>query len=243
MAKVKNRLLDTNLIIYQNNEWFKFSLDSVLLAKFVTLNLRHKKIIDLATGNAPIPLLLSFRTNASIYGIEYQECVYELGKQSIIENDMDMQINLIHEDVKNLRNLFNSDTFDVVTCNPPYFKTENKEFFNDNSVKSLARHEITLTLDDVLKQASYLLKNGGIFAMVHRTERFVEILEKMKQYHLEPKRVQFIYPKQGRNSDLFLVEGIKNGNLGLKLLSPLMIHEEDNTYTEKVLEILNFNKR
>ena len=79
--------------------------------------------------------------------------------------------------------------------------------------------------------------------MVHRTERFVEILEKMKQYHLEPKRVQFIYPKQGRNSDLFLVEGIKNGNLGLKLLSPLVIHEEDNTYTEKVLEILNFNKR
>lgn len=241
MSKVKNRLLDTNLIIYQNDEWFKFSLDSVLLAKFVTINLRHKKVIDLATGNAPIPLLLSFRTNASIYGIEYQECIYELGKQSVYENHKNMQIKLINDDVRNLKKLFNSDTFDVVTCNPPYFKTKNTEFLNDNSVKSLARHEITLNLEDVLRQARYLLKNGGIFAMVHRTERFVEILEKMKKHHLEPKRVQFIYPKKSKNSDLFLIEAIKNGNSGLKLLSPLVIHNEDNTYTEEVLEKLNFN--
>ena len=240
MTKVKNRLLDTDLVIYQDDEWFKFSLDSVLLAKFVTLNLRHKKIIDLASGNAPIPLLLSFRTKASIYGIEYQECVYELGKQSIVENGKGEQIQLICGDVRELNKTFNSDNFDVVTCNPPYFKTDNDEYLNDNSVKSLARHEITLTLDDVLKQASYLLKNGGILAMVHRTERFVEILEKMKRYRLEPKMVQFIYPKKGKNSDLFLIEGIKNGKIGLKLLSPLVIHEEDDSYTEEVQEILRF---
>ena len=194
----------------------------------------------MASGNAPIPLLLSFRTKASIYGIEYQECVYELGKQSIVENGKGEQIQLICGDVRELNKTFNSDNFDVVTCNPPYFKTDNDEYLNDNSVKSLARHEITLTLDDVLKQASYLLKNGGILAMVHRTERFVEILEKMKRYRLEPKRVQFIYPKKGKNSDLFLIEGIKNGKIGLKLLSPLVIHEEDDSYTEEVQEILRF---
>lgn len=238
--KVKNRLLDTDLIIYQDDDWFKFSLDSVLLSKFVTINLRHKKIIDLATGNAPIPLLLSFRTKANIYGVEYQECVYNLGKQSVLENNKKNQIQLICDDVCNLKMKFNSDSFDVVTCNPPYFKTDNVEFLNDNKVKTLARHEITLTLDDVLKQASFLLKNGGIFAMVHRTERFVEILEKMKQYNIEPKRVQFIYPKKDRDSDLFLIEGIKSGKTGLKLLSPLVVHNDDNTYTEDVLEILNF---
>ena len=238
--KVKNRLLDTDLVIYQNDDWFKFSLDSVLLSKFVTINLRHKMIIDLATGNAPIPLLLSFRTKAIIYGIEYQKCVFELAKQSVLENNKDSQIKLICGDVRTLKKEFNSDSFDVVTCNPPYFKTDNDEYLNDNSVKSLARHEITLTLDDVLKQASYLLKNGGILAMVHRTERFVEILEKMKRYRLEPKRVQFIYPKKWKNSDLFLIEGIKNGKIGLKLLSPLVIHEEDDSYTEEVQEILRF---
>jgi len=177
------------MVIYQDDDWFKFSLDSVLLAKFVTVQLRHKKIIDLATGNAPIPLLLSYRTNAMIYGVEYQRCVFELGLESVLENKKEEQIQLMNEDVRELKTFFSGDSFDVVTCNPPYFKTENKEFMNDNSVKSLARHEITLTLDDVLRQARYLLKNDGMFAMVHRTERFVEILEKMKQYRLEPKRV------------------------------------------------------
>ena len=115
--KVKNRLLNTDLIIYQDDDWFKFSLDSVLLSKFVTINLRHKKIIDLATGNAPIPLLLSFRTKANIYGVEYQECVYDLGKQSVLENNKKNQIQLICDDVCNLKMKFNSDSFDVVTCN------------------------------------------------------------------------------------------------------------------------------
>ena len=239
--KIKNRLLDTDLIIYQDDDWFKFSMDSVLLSKFVTINLSHKKIIDLASGNAPIPLLLTFRTKAFIYGVEYQECVYELGKQSILENDKDFQIEFICDDVRELKNRFDSDSFDVVTCNPPYFKTDNVNFLNDNDVKSLARHEVTLCLDDVVKNASYLLKSGGIFAMVHRTERFVEIIEKMKEYRLEPKRVQFIYPKYGKNSDLFLIEGIKNGKSGLKLLSPLVVHNEDNTYTEDILEILDFS--
>lgn len=240
MVKVKNRLLDTDLVIYQNDDWFKFSLDSVLLSKFVTINLRHKKIIDFATGNAPIPLFLTYRTKASIYGVEYQKCIYDLGVESVIENKKDNQIKLICGDVKNLNNIFSSDSFDIVTCNPPYFKTNNKDFLNDNMIKSIARHELTLTLEDILKQASCLLKSGGIFAMVHRTDRFIEILEVMKKYRIEPKRVQFIYPKKGRNSDLVLIEGIKNGNIGLKMLAPLIIHEEDDSYTKEVLEILNF---
>ena len=238
--KVKNRLLDTDLIIYQDDDWFKFSLDSVLLSKFVTINLRHKKIIDLATGNAPIPLLLSFRTKCEIFGVEYQQCVYELGIESVLYNNLDTQINLVCDDVRLLKGRFDSDSFDVVICNPPYFKTCNDKYLNDNDVKTLARHEVTLTLDDVLKGASYLLKSGGNFAMVHRTERFVEILFKMREYNIEPKRVQFIYPKKGKESDLFLIEGVKNGNVGLKLLAPLVVHKDDNTYTEEVLDILNF---
>lgn len=238
--RVKNRLLDTDLIIYQNDDWFKFSLDSVLLSKFVTINLRHKKIIDLATGNAPIPMLLSFRTTANICGIEYQECVYDLACKSVLENGLASKISLLCMDIRDSSSKFESDSFDVVTCNPPYFKTSNSEYFNDNDVKTLARHEVTLTLEDVLKNASFLLKNGGIFAMVHRTERFVEILDVMRKYNIEPKRVRFIYPKCGKDSDLFLIEGIKNGNSGMKLLSPLIVHNDDNTYTEDVLEMLKF---
>ena len=237
---MKNKLLNLDMIIYQDSDWFKFSLDSVLLANFVTINCRVIRVIDLASGNAPIPMLLSYRTKAQIYGIEYQKCVYELAVQSVKENCLEDQVHLICGDVSNIQNNFNSDSFDVVKCNPPYFKSLESSYFNQNFVKSVARHEIFLNLDMVLKQAFYLLKTGGIFAMVHRTERFSEIMEKMKNYHLEPKRIQFIYPKEGKNSDLFLIEAVKNGNVGLKMLFPLVIHKDNNNYTDEVSKILDF---
>lgn len=232
--KQRNRLLDFDMVIYQDDDWFKFSLDSVLLVNFVTLNLSCKRIIDLASGNAPIPMLLTKRTNVKIDAIELQECVYELGKESIIENKLDDKINFIQGDVREIQKYYPSESFDTVLCNPPYFNTKDGGHFNDNEVKMKARHEVTLTLDEVLKSASYLLKNGGNFAMVHRSERFISIIENMKKYNLEPKKVQFIYPKVGKNSDLFLIEATKNGNSGLKILPSLIINNDDGSYKEGI---------
>ena len=240
--KVKNSLLNFNKVIYQDDDWFKLSMDSVLLANFVTINMGVKNIIDFACGNAPIPMLLTYRTNAMIYGVEYQKCIYELGVESIKENGLEDKIKLINGDVRNIRDIFNSEFFDIVTCNPPYFKKSDSSHLNDNEVKAIARHEITLNLEDVVKSASYVLKNRGVFAMDHRTERMVEIIEVMKKYRLEPKRIQFIYPKKGKNSDLFLIEGVKNGNVGLKMLSPIVLHEEGNDeYTDEIKKLFGIN--
>ena len=242
LMKVKNSLLNFNKVIYQDDDWFKLSMDSVLLANFVTINMGVKNIIDFACGNAPIPMLLTYRTNAMIYGVEYQKCIYELGVESIKENGLEDKIKLINGDVRNIRDIFNSEFFDIVTCNPPYFKKSDSSHLNDNEVKAIARHEITLNLEDVVKSASYVLKNRGVFAMVHRTERMIEIIEVMKKYRLEPKRIQFIYPKKGKNSDLFLIEGVKNGNVGLKMLSPIVLHEEGNDeYTDEIKKLFGNN--
>lgn len=237
--KLKNRLLDYDLVIYQNDDFFKFSLDSVLLANFVTLNLRSKKIIDLACGNAPIPMLLSYKTNANIYGIELQKCIYDLGVQSVIENKLDKRINLMCGDVREISEYYDSDSFDTVVCNPPYFINNRGKMINDELVKAKARHEITLNIDDVLKASRYLLKNGGNLAIVHRTDRFIEIIEKFREYGLEPKKIQFIYSKDGKNSDLFLIEGVKNGNVGLKVLPNLIIHNDDGSYKEDIRKLFH----
>ena len=239
--KKKNRLLDFDMIIYQDDDYLKFSLDSVLLANFVTINLRTKKIIDLASGNAPIPMLMSMRTKSFIDAVELQKEVYNLGVESIKENKLDDQIKLICGDVKNIQNYYDGDCFDIVTCNPPYFNTLNEKFLNSNDIKAIARHEISLSLEDVVKAAFYLLKTGGNLAMVHRTDRFVEVIECLKKYNFEPKRVQFIYPKLGKNSDLFLIEASKNGKIGLKVLSSLIIHNDDNSYNENIRKYFSNN--
>lgn len=232
---VKNNLLNyKNAYIFQDTEYFKMSLDSLLLSKFVTINLRDKKILDLATGNAPIPMLLTYRTKAKIYGVEIQKAMYNLGRISINENNMKDQISLINDDINNLANVFEPDTFDIITCNPPYFKTNNALFENDNKIKSMARHEKTLSLEDVFKISKYLLKNNGKLAMIHRSERFMEILLLMKKYNFEPKKIRFVYPNKEKDSDLVLIECTLNGKSGVKVMKPLYVYDKKNVYSKEV---------
>ena len=175
--RVKNRLLNfSNNIIYQDDEYFRFSLDSVLLANFVTIKLSDKKIIDFCCGNAPIPMLMSFRTNVRIFGVELQKEIFSLGYDSVKDNGMDKQIELINDDIKNINNLFDAESMDIVTCNPPYFKYQDDSLVNTNDIKTIARHEVKLNLEDVVIASKYILKNGGTFAMVHRPDRMIEII-------------------------------------------------------------------
>ena len=236
--KVKNRLLNfSDNIIYQDDDYFAFSIDSVLLANFVTIKLSDKKIVDFCCGNAPIPMLMSFRTNARIFGVELQSEIFSMGFDSVVENKMDNQILLINDDVKNISSFFDSESVDVVTCNPPYFKYNDSSLVNDNDVKSIARHEVMLKLDDVLASAKYVLKNGGTFAMVHRPDRLIEIITLMRKYNIEPKKIRLVYPKLGKNANILLIEGIKNGKTGLKILSPLYVHNEDGSYVDEIREM------
>ena len=233
--KVKNRLLNfSDNIIYQNDDYFAFSLDSVLLANFVTIKLSDKKIIDFCCGNAPIPMLMSFRTKARIFGVELQKEIYSMGYDSIIENKMDSQIELINDDVKNISSYFDAESMDVVTCNPPYFKYQDDNLVNENNVKTIARHEVMLNLEDVIKNSKYILKNGGTFAMVHRPDRLIEIINLMQKYGIEPKKIRLVYPKIGKDANILLIEGIKNGKPGLKILNPLYVHNEDGSYVDEI---------
>ena len=233
--KVRNRLLnfDDN-IIYQDNDYFLFSLDSMLLANFVSIRLTDKKIIDFCSGNAPVPMLMSFRTKARIFGVELQKYIYDMGMDSIIENNMDKQITFINEDVNNLCNIFDSESFDIVTCNPPYFKYKKDSLVNINEGKAIARHEVSLKLEDVISKASYLLKNNGTFALVHRPERLIEIINLMQKYNIEPKRLRMVYPKEGKDANIILIEGVKNGKSGLKIEKPLVVYDQNNNYVKEV---------
>ncbi len=223
--------------IVQDKDYFNFSLDSVLLPNFVEIPKKTNKILDMCTGNAPIPLILSTKTNAKIYAVELQKEVFALAKETIKINNLDNQIELINDNIKNLKKIFNTETFDIITCNPPYFKKQDDSIINDNKVKSIARHEIEMELEDVMIISKALLKNEGSLVLVHRTERLIEIIELMKKHNIEPKRMRLIYPKVNTESNLVLIDGRKNGKGGLKILPPLYIHNDDNSYTSEVLEM------
>ena len=236
-----NDLLNyNNLKIIQNKDYFNFSLDSVLLPNFVLLSPNTKNILDLCTGNAPIPLILSTKTKANIIGVEIQKEIYDLAKKSIKLNNIN-SISLINDDVKNITKKFETDSFDIITCNPPYFKCNENSILNDNDIKSIARHELKVNIEDIIRISKKLLKNGGSLNIVHRTDRLIEIIDLMKKNNLEPKRIQFIYPKKNSDSNIVLIDGRKNGKPGLKILKPLIVHNEDGSYTKEVLNLFGGN--
>jgi len=223
-----------NLKIYQDTEMFNFSLDSVLLPNFVTITKKTKRILDIGTGNAVIPMILTTKTDALIDAVEIQKDVYELGKKSIELNNLQDKINIINEDIKEYSKNMETDTYDVITCNPPFFKVTETSNLNMNDYKTIARHEVKLNLDDIMSIGRKLLKNNGNIAIVHRTDRLIDIITTMRKYNIEPKKIRFIYPKKNTESNIVLVEGTKNGNPGLKILSPLVSHTEEDEYTDEI---------
>ncbi|TKC13884.1 tRNA1(Val) (adenine(37)-N6)-methyltransferase [Robertmurraya kyonggiensis] len=235
-------LLAEDLRIIQSPSVFAFSLDAVLLARFVYVPIQKGNLIDLCSGNGVIPLFLSARTKGKITGVEIQERLYDMALRSMEYNQLEDRIQMIHGDIKDMPCELGNGKFDVVTCNPPYFPTPSKEEINANEHLAIARHEIYCTLEDTIRVASQLAKQGGKVAFVHRPGRLVDIVTLMRQYRLEPKRIQFVYPKRGKEANTLLVEAIKDGKSDLKILPPLYVYEENNEYTPEIKEILYGDK-
>lgn len=201
-----NDLFDYGLLICQNKEYFKFSLDSVLLAEFVNLK-NNQKILDLCSGNIPIPMILTTRNNTlDITAVEIQKAIYDLGIKSIEKNHL-KNIRLINCDIKNF---VSDEKYDIITCNPPYFKVWKSSEVNDNKIKRIARHEIKITLKDIVKCASDLLNDNGSFYLVQRTERLIDVINELENRRLGIRKIVFISTKNDTKNELFLIKASKN---------------------------------
>lgn len=220
MQIVLNDLFDyTNLKIYQYVEGFKFSLDSILLAEFVKVTSKTKLILDLCSGNAAVPMILSTKTKAQIDAFELQESIFNLAKKSIDYNKLDKQITLYNSDIKEIDNYKKGKKYDIITCNPPYFKVEDNEHINDTEVLAIARHELKINLEDIFMIASNHLDDKGEFYLVHRVSRLDEIIILGNKYNLNVKNVELIKTKDNGKPYIVLVRCIKNSKLGIKVNS------------------------
>ncbi len=228
MKKVINWLFDyPNLKVYQYEEGFKFSLDSILLAEFADIRKSDKLILDLCTGNGVIPILLRYKYGKVIYGMELQKDIYDLAIDSASYNKFDDLV-FINDNILNYGKYFKKESFDVVLCNPPYFPYHDDEHVNKCEVKKVARHEIYVDLKGVMKVASELLRSKGRFYLVHVPSRLQEILSLASEYKLFVKSIQFVYAKKGKKSEMVLCSFLKSGQYGCKVMPPLCTYNLDS---------------
>ena len=240
--KVINYLLGyKDMYIMQDNEMFHFSLDSVLLPNFITINKNVKNILDIGCGNAPIPLILSTKTDANIVGVEIQKDVYDLAVESVKYNKLENQIQIVNANINDYYKNIEPGSIDIITCNPPYFKYKEDSNINESEYKTIARHEIALNLEQLLSISRTLLKTNGVIGIVHRPERLIDIITEMKKNNIEPKRIQLVYPHPDEEANILLIEGRKNGKSGLKILPPLYSHKDDGDYTDEIKKFFENN--
>ena len=235
-----DKLMQSDLDIIQSPTVFSFSLDALLLGDFVRVPKHNRaSIVDLCSGNGVVPLILSKKTESKITGIELQERLADMANRSIKLNEMEERIHIINGDVSDSFKWFKKDSVDIVTCNPPYFPITNQSIKNPNEHLAIARHELHTNLDQIVSLASQLLKVNGKLYMVHRPDRFLEILETMKQHRLTAKAIRFIYPKKEKDANILLIEAIKDGKKsGFKVLPPLIVFNEENEYSKEARNIV-----
>ena len=244
-----------NLKIIQNKKGFCFGIDSVLISDFARDIKNNSKGVDLGTGTGIISILLASKTNLSkIIGIEVQEDVADMAKRSVKLNNLQDKIKILNINIKEIlsnkkekntlendREILKRDSFDFIVTNPPYKKLETGKI-NESEYKYISRHEITATLEDFVQVSKYLLKDKGSIYMVHRPDRLVDILNILRKYKLEPKKIRFVHSMENKEPSLVLIKAVKNANVFLRIEKPLIIYDENGKYSDEIYKIYDKNK-
>ena len=221
------------LRIIQNPDKFCFGMDAVLLTGFARVR-QGEVLIDIGTGTGVIPLLMTSKGQGKMHiGLEIQDDMAEMASRSVALNKLEDKVKIICCDVNKSSEIIPNQSADVVTCNPPYMNDEHG-LKNENRSLALSRHEISCTLEDVVREGCRMLKSGGRYYMVHRPHRLMDVLTVMRSYKMEPKRMRLVYPFADKEANMVLIEAVKNGKPFLRVEEPLVIYKSAGEYTEEV---------
>lgn len=227
------------LKIIQDSTGFCFGIDAVLLSDFAKNLKKNGKVVDIGTGTGIISILLSKKSNAEkIYGIEIQDDVANMALRSVKLNNLEEKIEIINKNIKDIFEVIYPNTIDAIVTNPPYMKVGNGAI-NEEKKKLISRHEVECTLEDIIKISYKLLKSKGEFYMIHRAERIVDILYLLRKYKIEPKEIRFIQAKNNKAPNLVLIKSVKDAGNQLRLSNPLVVYNDDGSYTDEILKIYN----
>ncbi len=219
------------LKIIQNKALYTFTSDSVILANFIKIK-PSEKALEIGTGSGVISILLTRKTKAKeISAFEMQEEMYKLAQKNVELNNLTGRIQLINDKVQNYNKHFKNGEFDVVFSNPPYMVTD--ENLPDDSVRYLARHDLSLPIGELCKQAGKALKFGGRFYVIYAATRAAELIYNLMDNKLEPK-VMFFTENGKEKTNLVVIEAVKGGKHGVNVYPNLVTNDGDGSYLEQL---------
>jgi tRNA1Val (adenine37-N6)-methyltransferase len=230
-----------DVALLQPKEGYRFSVDALLLEHFITAK-RLTKGVELGTGSGVISILLAKRLReVNIIAVEIQDSLARCANENVMLNKLNHRVQVLNRDIKELRQVLPPNAFDFVVSNPPFRKMRTG-LLSMETGRAEARHEITVTLKDIISVASYLLKNTGKFYLIYHPFRLAELITVMKQSRLEPKKMQFVHSRQGEEAKMVLIEAVKNSGTWLTILPPFYIYKNQsgNEYSEMMKKVYGY---
>lgn len=225
--------------IIQNPSRFCFGMDAVLLSGFARAK-KGETVLDLGTGTGIIPILMEAKTEGEHFtALEIQEESADMARRSVLYNRLEEKIDIVTGDIKDASKRFGASSFDVITTNPPYM-IGSHGLCSASAAKTIARHEVLCTLEDIMRESAKLLKPSGRFYMVHRPFRLAEIFCRMAEYKIEPKRMKLVYPYVDKEPAMVLIEGLRGGKSRLTVEKPLIVYKSEGVYTDEIYEIYGY---
>lgn len=229
------KMRDIEVQVYQSKAGYRFSLDALLLADFPAVR-TCSRILELGAGSGVVSLLLAKRyPRAKVAGVEIQDGLYGRAVRNAEVNGLSGRVEFVHMDLKKFPKAMPAEGFDMVVMNPPFRKPDTGRI-SPGDERAAARHELTANLRDIVKVSSVMLKNRGRLVMVHHPARLPELLRLMHTYNLEPKRLRMVHSHTKDEARMVLVEAVKAGAEGLKVLPPLFVYESERVYTAEMRE-------
>jgi tRNA1Val (adenine37-N6)-methyltransferase len=227
-----------DITLFQSEDGYRFSVDALLLENFIAAKRLHKGI-ELGTGSGIISILLAKRhIEARISAVELQAPLAERAQRNVDLNEVGGSVEILSKDIKSLRRVFATNTFDFAFSNPPYRKPKTGRM-SISGERAVARHEIEITLPELIKTASYLLKHSGRFYLIYHPFRLTELVELLRKSRLEPKRMRFVHSSEGTEAKMVLIESVKGSGTWLKIDPPLYIYDRGTEYSSEMRKILS----
>ena len=229
----RDTFFDGKLIIQQKATGYRFSIDAVLLADQVRPR-PDDRLLDLGTGCGIIPLILAYRNpEITAYGIEIQDELVDLAIANINANNLQNRITVLRRDMRDLKPDMIGGPADLAVCNPPYRQPDSGRL-NPDPQRAIARHELKISLVEVLQTVRRSLRTAGRYVTIYTAERAVELLSQMHLHGIEPKFMRTIHSQQDAEAKLILVAGVKGARPGIKLGPPLIIYGKSGAYSKEV---------
>ena len=207
--------------------------DTFLLSSLPKLK-RGLRVCDLGCGTGLLGLLLLQRQpELQAVGLDIQRSAIRLAEKAAAENSLTDRLTFHTHDLRQVKDLFPTGSFDLVVCNPPYYTPGSGAMAEDAAIRT-ARSEVSCTLEELCASAAYLLRWGGNFCLVHKPERLTDVLCCLRGAAMEPKRLRFVCKAAGQSPSLILVEGRRGGKPGLTIEAPLILQNPDGSPTAEV---------